>query len=211
MTDQLPDYPDFGDDFSPEYSTGLFLEILNEQEEVVIEEDRIRLVCEKILTDAAIVSGRIGIVIVDNDTIHDLNRDFLQHDYPTDVISFQVESDPEKGLLEGEIIASAEMAQERAPEFEWSVKEELVLYIIHGLLHLVGYDDITAEDRKIIREKERFYLRHAGFEPNDLGFSNEVEEDEFLQDDILTMDISTHLEDKGELLSRLYDENAERN
>ena len=211
MTDQLPDYPDFEDDFAPEYSTGLFLEILNEQEEVAIEEDRIRLVCEKILADAAIVSGRIGIVIVDNDTIHDLNRDFLQHDYPTDVISFQVESDSEKGHLEGEVIASAEMALERAPEFKWSVKEELILYIIHGLLHLVGYDDLTPEDREKIREKERFYLRHAGFEPNDLGFDMEVEEDEFLQDDIPAMDISTHLEDRGELLSRLYDENAERN
>ena len=211
MTDQLPDYPDFEDDFSPEYSTGLFLEILNEQEEVAIEEDRIRLVCEKILEDAAIVSGRIGIVIVDNDTIHNLNRDFLQHDYPTDVISFQVESDSEKGHLEGEVIVSAEMALERAPEFKWSVKEELILYIIHGLLHLVGYDDLTPKDREMIREKESFYLRHAGFEPNDLGFDWETEEDEVLQDEVQATDISTHLEDKGELLSRLYDENAERN
>ena len=211
MTDQLPDYPDYEDDFTPEYSTSLFLEILNEQEDLAIEEDRIRLVCEKILADAAIVSGRIGIVIVDNDTIHSLNKDFLHHDYPTDVISFQVEPDLEKGYLEGEVIVSAEMALERAPEFKWSVKEELILYIIHGLLHLVGYDDLTPLDREKIREKERFYLRHAGFEPNDLGFDMEAEDDEFLQEDFPTIDISTPFEGQGEFFSRLYDENVERN
>jgi len=201
---KLPPNPDDYDyDFSSP-NTGLFLEILNEQEEIPIEEERIRCVCEKILADARIMSGRLGVVIVDNETIHHLNKDFLQHDYPTDVISFQVESEPESGHLEGEVIASAEMAQNRAPEFGWSVKEELILYIIHGLLHLVGFDDRTAEDSKIIREKERYYLRHAGFEPNDLGFESEMEYDPIDE-------TSPLLEEKGELFLRLYDENTGKN
>ena len=178
MSDLPPEYHDDDDDFPFARQADLFLEILNEQDDVVVEEERIRNVCGKILADAKIVSGRLGIVIVDNETIHNLNKDFLRHDYPTDVISFQVESEPENGYLEGEVIASAEMANDRAPKFNWTVNEELILYIIHGLLHLVGFDDRTAGDCKIIREKERYYLRHAGFEPNDLGFESEQEYDE---------------------------------
>ena len=200
---ELP--PESNDDYDfPPHGAGLFLEILNEQEDILIEEERIRCVCEKILTDAGIVTGRIGIVIVDNETIHNLNKDFLQHDYPTDVISFQVESEMESGYLEGEVIVSAEMAQSRAPEFGWSDKEEVILYVIHGLLHLVGFDDRTAEEWKVIREKERYYLRHAGFEPNDLGFDPESEYDS-------PSEPSSLLEEKGELFLRLYDENAEKN
>jgi len=197
--------PESNDDYGfPSHDAGLFLEILNEQEEIPIEEERIRCICEKILADAGIVSGRLGVVIVDNEMIHNLNKDFLQHDYPTDVISFQVESELENGYLEGEVVASVEMAQSRAPEFGWSVKEELILYVIHGLLHLVGFDDRTAEECKVIREKERYYLRHAGFEPNDLGFDLESEYDP-------PDEPSSFLEEKGELFLRLYDENMEKN
>jgi len=202
MSERLPESD--GDHGFPPRETGVFLEILNEQEEIPIEEERICLVCEKILADAGIVAGRLGVVVVDNETIHNLNKDFLQHDYPTDVISFQVESEPENGYLEGEVIASAEMAQDRAPEFGWSVQEELFLYIIHGLLHLVGFDDRTAEERQLIREKERYYLRHAGFEPNDSGFDLEPEDEP-------SEAPSPLLEEKGELFLRLYDANAEKN
>jgi len=195
--------PEDSDDF-PTSDAGLFLEILNEQEEIPVEEDRIRSVCERILADAQIVTGRLGIVIVDNETIHNLNNDFLHHDYPTDVISFQVESEPENGYLEGEVIVSAEMASDRAPEFGWSVKEELILYVIHGLLHLVGFDDQTTKDCKIIREKERYYLRHAGFELVDLEYAFEPEDD-------LPSDAAAHLEETGEFFLRRYDENVEKN
>ncbi|MCL2304342.1 MAG: rRNA maturation RNase YbeY [Planctomycetaceae bacterium] len=202
MSELPPEFNDDYDDFPP--GNAVFLEILNEQEEVPLEEERIRSVCEKILADAGIVSGRLGVVVVDNETIYNLNRDFLQHDYPTDVISFQTESEPENGYLEGEVIVSAEMAQNRAPEFGWSVKEELILYVIHGLLHLVGFDDMTAEDSKIMREKERYYLRHAGFEPNDLGFDFEPEDDS--PDESVSPP-----EEKGEFFLRLYDEDVGKN
>ena len=197
MSDLPPEYHEDDNDFPFAPQTDLFLEILNEQDEVVVEEERIRNVCGKILADAKIVSGRLGIVIVDNETIHNLNKDFLRHDYPTDVISFQVESVPENGYLEGEVIASAEMANDCAPKFNWTVNEELILYVIHGLLHLVGFDDRTVEDCKIIREKERYYLRHAGFEPNDLGFESESE--------------YGFPEDHEEFFQQSYDEDAENN
>lgn len=178
----MSDYPennDFEEGDEADFPTSLYLEIIDEQDEVPVERDRVQSVCEQILSDAGITSGRIGIVIVDNDTIQELNKNFLQHDYPTDVISFQLESSVENGYLEGEVIANAQIAKLRAPDFLWGVHEELTLYIIHGLLHLVGFDDMDAPERKAMREKERYYLRFAGYEPNDLGF----EEDEKDADD----------------------------
>ncbi|MGL6227523.1 MAG: rRNA maturation RNase YbeY [Thermoguttaceae bacterium] len=167
--DEIPGY-DFG-----ESTSNLFIEIIDEQEECTLNKDRLREVAEQILADGDVICGRIGIVLVDNETIHHLNRDFLKHDCPTDVISFQVESDPDSGLLEGEVIVSVELAQERGPLFDWTVEEEVLLYVIHGLLHLVGYDDLVDEDREIMREKERFYLRSVGVEPTNIGFDEDDE------------------------------------
>lgn len=192
-------------------NSSLFLEILDEQD-ISVEKNRIQEICEKILADAGIVRGRIGIVLVDNETIHKLNLDFLQHDYPTDVISFQVESDLEHGFLEGEVIASVEMAAQRGPEFQWTIHEEILLYVIHGLLHLVGYDDVEPEKRTQMREKERFYLRCVGVEPNDLGFEeiSEQEEDAKVDDSDVGSENPNAL-DLNNQISDLYDDDTRIN
>jgi probable rRNA maturation factor len=140
----------------------IFLEILDEQDKLEVPTPTIRDLAIQIFNDADIVSGKLSIVIIDNETIHDLNKQFLQHDYATDVLSFKIEENTETGFLEGEIAVSAEMAIERAPEFGWHPIEELLLYVVHGVLHLVGYDDIEPEDRVLMRDKERYYLNGVG-------------------------------------------------
>lgn len=158
--DELAGFEEF-DDFDPEEDTfkSLFFEVHDEQDAIEIDLMKIRKVCEAILDDAGVRIGRFGVAIVDNDTIHQLNCEFLDHDYPTDVLSFTVEEDRDTGLLEGEVIVSAEMAKNRAEEFSWSPEEELMLYIVHGTLHLVGYDDLDPDSVKVMREKERHYMR----------------------------------------------------
>lgn len=94
-----------------------------------------------------------SISIVDDPTIHRLNREHLDHDWPTDVISFVF--DNEGGEVDGEIIASIDTAARLAQQAAWPAKDELLLYIIHGLLHLAGLDDIAAEDRQKMRQAER--------------------------------------------------------
>lgn len=136
------------------------LEILDEQDRFEVETEKIRSVCEKILADFSVQSGRLGVVLVDNDTIQQYNRDFLDHDYPTDVISFPLENRLDEGHLEGEILACTEVAFDRAAEFQWTPQEEILLYVVHGVLHLVGFDDTTAEDRSEMRQKEKEYLAH---------------------------------------------------
>ena len=143
------------------------LEILDEQDELVVELDKVRTVCQSILDDADIRSGKINVVLVESDVIQQYNRDFLQHDYPTDTISFPTDDRREEGHLEGEVLVCTEVAKERAEEFGWSANEELLLYVIHGMLHLVGFDDVTPEQRTIMQEKEQHYLATLGIQvPN---------------------------------------------
>jgi probable rRNA maturation factor len=94
-----------------------------------------------------------SISIVDDPTIHRLNREHLDHDWPTDVISFVFDND--NGNIDGEIIASIDTAARLAQQAAWPTADELLLYIIHGLLHLAGLDDITPEARHQMRQAEQ--------------------------------------------------------
>ena len=67
--------------------------------------------------------------------------------------------------VEGEIIASAEMAAQMAPEGQWSADAELALYVVHGLLHLCGYDDLTPADRSLMKTREILAMNSLGFNP----------------------------------------------
>jgi probable rRNA maturation factor len=103
----------------------------------------------------------ISIVVVDNDMIHRINRTHLGHDWPTDVITFPL-SQPADPVMLGELVVSAEMACETARERSEDSAGELALYIVHGLLHLCGYDDRTEADAAVMRQREREALAAAG-------------------------------------------------
>ncbi len=111
----------------------------------------------------ALREADVSLAIVDDPTIHRINREFLQHDYPTDVLSFLLERSADR--LEGEVIASADTAIGSAARYGWAPADELLLYVIHGTLHLVGYDDLAPEPQVTMRERERDYLKHFGLEP----------------------------------------------
>jgi probable rRNA maturation factor len=141
----------------------LTIEIADEQAIVAFDAGRIRRASEAILLDAGIEHAQLSIAIVDDATIHELNRRYLDHDSPTDVLSFVLEAG--SGQLEGEVIASAETAAREAVNFGWSADDELLLYVIHGTLHLVGHDDRAPESRAAMRQAERRYLALVGLKP----------------------------------------------
>jgi probable rRNA maturation factor len=140
----------------------VLIEVLDEQEYLIVNTEEIRSICEKILNDFGVKSGKLGVILVDNDTIQQYNRDFLHHDYPTDVISFPIVDRRYEGHLEAEILVCTQIAQDRAGEFGWLPEEELLLYIVHGMLHLVGFNDTTPEIRNTMQQKEREYLAQLG-------------------------------------------------
>jgi probable rRNA maturation factor len=81
------------------------------------------------------------------------------------VISFPIEDRRSKHHLEGEVLVCTEVAKERAKEFDWLPLEETLLYVIHGTLHLVGFDDKTADSQATMQENERKYLQFLGINP----------------------------------------------
>ncbi|MEO9595971.1 rRNA maturation RNase YbeY [Rhodopirellula bahusiensis] len=108
--------------------------------------------------------GSIGVRICDDATIHPINREFLQHDYPTDVISFPYELNPP--TVEGELVASFETAIENTsePNNSLSPREELLLYVVHGTLHIVGHDDQSPQPRAAMRRAEVKAMKAIGIE-----------------------------------------------
>ena len=105
--------------------------------------------------------GTISIALVDNATIHAINRTHLGHDWPTDVISFPLNG-PDAQVVVGELVVSAEMACAFAREIGVEPSEELALYVVHGLLHLCGYDDHDDADRLRMRQREDELLSQVG-------------------------------------------------
>lgn len=135
------------------------IEISNEQQILSLDHRSLSAAIESVLCGEAVDEAEISLAIIDDRRMHELNARYLNHDEPTDVLSFLLDSRP--GYVEGEIIVSAETAAARAGEFGWSPDNELLLYIIHGTLHLVGYDDHDPADRAIMREREKVYLERA--------------------------------------------------
>lgn len=99
---------------------------------------------------------QVNFVFCSDKFLLEINRSFLNHDYYTDIITFPLQ---EKGMpVIGEIYISAERVKENSKLFRTTIKQEMLRIIIHGVLHLCGYDDKTKKGKKIMTEKEDFYL-----------------------------------------------------
>jgi probable rRNA maturation factor len=121
---------------------------------------KMRNVIRRIANDYGWEQGEVSIALVSDAEIHTLNREHLKHDYPTDVISFDLTES--ETFLEGEVIASVTTADRCAVEHGWNADSELLLYVIHGMLHVVGLRDKSPRDARLMRQEETHYLALAG-------------------------------------------------
>lgn len=99
--------------------------------------------------------GDISIIFCSDNYILDVNIKYLQHDYYTDIITFDY---CEGDCLSGDLFISIDSVRENAAFYGTEFADELNRVIVHGLLHLIGYDDHTEEDIKTMRAKENYYL-----------------------------------------------------
>jgi len=133
--------------------------IASPQELVKLDRPRLREIVRQVMAEEDIKDYEISLAFVDNPTIHGINKRFLDHDEPTDVITFPYSSGK---VLVGELVIGVEVALEQARVGGHEVDAELALYVIHGLLHVLGYDDKDAHDRKQMRVRERYHLNGLG-------------------------------------------------
>lgn len=101
------------------------------------------------------ILGNICIIFCSDNYILDVNIKFLGHDYFTDIITFDY---CEGNVLSGDLFISIDSVRENAEYYKTEFSDELNRVIVHGLLHLIGYDDHTDEEQKVMREKENYYL-----------------------------------------------------
>ena len=99
--------------------------------------------------------GSISVIFCSDNYILDVNQKYLQHDYFTDIITFDY---CEGDRLSGDLFISVDSVRENSLEYGTEFKDELNRVIVHGLLHLIGYDDHTEEETALMRKKEDYFL-----------------------------------------------------
>ncbi|HEX9975049.1 MAG TPA: rRNA maturation RNase YbeY [bacterium] len=113
---------------------------------------------ELVLSAEQVAGAEITIILVEDEYIKKLNRDFLNQNDTTDVISFHLDDLQNRDFFEGEVYANVDQIERQALDYGVSFSNELVRIVIHGLLHLVGYDDQTFTDKETMTMKEDSYL-----------------------------------------------------
>ncbi len=137
------------------------ISVATPQEAVAVDRGLMRRAARAVLAGEGVADAEISLAFVDDPTIHRLNRQFLDHDEPTDVLSFPL-SEPNSRRLSGELVIGAEVAKAQAEARGHDLQAELALYVIHGLLHLCGHDDHDDAGAAAMRERERRYLAELG-------------------------------------------------
>jgi probable rRNA maturation factor len=127
-----------------------------------VETDAIRALAAQTIEGEQGQLVHLTIVLSGHETVHSLNREYLGHDYRTDVLSFDLNEDSEPKTVDGEVYVDLDTALERHQEFGASFEEEVRRYAIHGVLHLLGYDDATPAQKAAMHALEDRYLQGAG-------------------------------------------------
>ena len=126
-----------------------------------IDISEIESICMKVINGENVNSADVNIIIVGDEDITALKKEYFDIDQTTDVISFNV-SDDQDSNLELEIVVNAELAARECKKNNFPPKSELILYIVHGLLHQLGYDDQTEDEYIKMHNRENQILEELG-------------------------------------------------
>ncbi|MCK4324882.1 MAG: rRNA maturation RNase YbeY [Armatimonadetes bacterium] len=127
---------------------------------VPVDRDKLKHVLEGAAEQLGTTVDSLSVALVDDARISRLNRQLLQHSGPTDVIAFEAEQDAEGSS--GEIIISVQTAQRQAQQYGHSLMAELCLLAIHGLLHVMGYEDQTEAGRAEMERIQESLMDEVG-------------------------------------------------
>jgi probable rRNA maturation factor len=134
--------------------------IINLQNKVPVNSKRVKKTVQKVLSSEGIKkSGEITVCFITDREIRALNRKYLGRNNPTDVMAFNLSGPQGQGKICADIAISTDTAIHNAAIFGTSPLFELYLYVIHGVLHILGYDDKTKNEQLIMRKKEKFLLK----------------------------------------------------
>jgi probable rRNA maturation factor len=136
------------------------VEIVNRQKTVRVAAKWLETVARKAIASLEVEAAEITVAIVDDAEISALHEQWMGLPDPTDVLTFDLSGCD--GDFAGDIVVSAETAARVARDVGWQPREELAYYVVHGLLHLAGFDDGTPGERRRMRRKERAVMESIG-------------------------------------------------
>ena len=102
------------------------------------------------------MQGEINIVLTTDENLRKINKEYLKREYYTDIITFNY---TEGQAISGDLFISCDRVRENAGKYGQDQRTELLRVIVHGVLHLIGYDDASQGDKRIMRLKENNYLK----------------------------------------------------
>jgi rRNA maturation RNase YbeY len=126
---------------------------------------KVARILEEVISKEGKISGDLNFIITNDEDLKKINVQFLEHDYYTDVITFNYN---EKNLINGEVYISLDMVKENAVNYNVSLNEEIKRVVIHGVLHLAGYDDKTEVLRRKMSGLEDYWLERLRSKYNGL-------------------------------------------
>ena len=138
----------------------MIVEIANLQKHYKIKNSEIKRAAKEVLGKKG-NGAKLSIAFVDNDEIKKLNKRYFNSNDVTDVIAFPLNN--HNNALNGEIVVSVETAVDTAGKRSIDIEGEIILYVVHGLLHLLGYGDGNRDDAKIMHGKESMILKTLGY------------------------------------------------
>lgn len=133
----------------------------------LVRPEWVEAVARQALEAEGVTEAELGVLITDDETVHDLNRRYADEDRPTDVLSFSLQegeefASPDAVLRLGEVIISCPTAERQAREAGRPVKDEVAHLLVHGVLHLLGYDHAEPEEERAMRAREAAVLGRMG-------------------------------------------------
>ena len=135
---------------------------VSDEQKIPVDPSMLVAVAQEIFEDFGFEKSELSIALVDDANIRRINNEYLQHDYETDVISFVIEATEDS--IVGQLIVSTETAQKVADKIGIPMEHELMLYVVHGTLHLVGLDDMDESSAAKMRVAETDYLKRFDIE-----------------------------------------------
>lgn len=126
-----------------------------------IQKKKLHLFVKKILEELKLSLNSLELNFITSEKIREINNQYLSHDYSTDIITFNYSED--KKLIDGEIFISIDDAEENAKKYKVKSLEEIGRLIAHGILHLIGFDDLTPDKRKKMKIQENRLIKKYKF------------------------------------------------
>lgn len=139
------------------------VEVFNESgRDLPVDERIVRKCISEVARQEACSFSLVEVVYVDETRIQEINKKHLNHDYVTDIITFRYDEEGNKIGIESTLFCCAPRISEQAREYNQGEITEFKRVLVHGLLHLAGYNDESEEEREKMRDREEFYLEILG-------------------------------------------------